>query len=101
MRRSTCWIKAKYGKKYVKLHLSEEKIRSRILEDAPIPGKNFLNPPNLEDLVANHESMKFLKMHDSSSKFVQKRVSQFMGPLSRIWDDMDKAHECSTSSMEI
>ncbi|XP_062584288.1 uncharacterized protein LOC134246041 [Saccostrea cucullata] len=97
--------KAKYAKKYFKLHLSEEKIRSRILEDAPIPGNQFLNPPDvddyLEDLVADHKSMKFLKMHDSSLKFVQKRVSQCMGPLSRIWDEMDKAHEGTTSSMEI
>ena len=97
--------KAKYAKKYFKLHLSEEKIRSRILEDAPIPGNDFLNPPDvddyLEDLVADHKSMKFLKMHDSSLKFVQKRVSQCMGPLSKIWDEIDKAHEGSTSSMEI
>ena len=34
--------KAKYAKKYFKFHLSEEKIRSRILEDAPIPGNGFL-----------------------------------------------------------
>ncbi|XP_062578759.1 uncharacterized protein LOC134240705 [Saccostrea cucullata] len=65
----------------------------------------FLNPPDvddyLEDLVADHKSMKFLKMHDSSLKFVQKRVSQCMGPLSRIWDEMDKANEGTTSSMEI
>ncbi|XP_061187959.1 uncharacterized protein LOC133195987 [Saccostrea echinata] len=97
--------KAKYAKKYFKLHLSEEKIRSRILEDAPIPGNHFVNPPDvddyLEDLVADHKSMKFLKMHDSSLKFVQKRVSQCMGPLSMIWDEMDKAHEGSKSSMEI
>ena len=99
MRRSTWWIKAKYAKKYFKLHLSEEKIRSRILEDAPIPGNDFfLNPPDvddyLEDLVADHKSMKILKMHDSSLKFVQKRVSQCMGPLSKKgakWTKLTKA----------
>ncbi|XP_061170663.1 uncharacterized protein LOC133180102 [Saccostrea echinata] len=97
--------KAKYAKKYFKLHLSEDKIRSSILEDAPIPGNHFLNPPDIDnylsDLVADHKSMKFLKMHDSSLKFVQKRVSQCMGPLSRILDEMDKADEGSKSSLEI
>lgn len=97
--------KAKYAKKYFKLHLTEEKIRSCILEDAPIPGNEFLNPPEIddyiEDLVADHKSMKFLKMHDSSLKFVQKRVAQCMGPVSRIWEELDKAHEGHTSTMDI
>ena len=97
--------KAKYAKKYFKLHLSEEKIRSRVLEDAPIPANGFLNPPDIddyiEDLVADHKSMRFLKMHDSSLKFVQKRVSQCMGPLSRIWEELDEAHRGNTSKMEI
>uniref|UniRef100_A0A8W8JUE2 Uncharacterized protein n=1 Tax=Magallana gigas TaxID=29159 RepID=A0A8W8JUE2_MAGGI len=97
--------KAKYAKKYFKLHLTEEKIRSCILEDAPIPGNEFLNPPEIddyiEDLVADHKSMKFLKMHDSSLKFVQKRVAQCMGPISRIWEELDKAHEGHTSTMDI
>uniref|UniRef100_A0A8W8IH33 Uncharacterized protein n=1 Tax=Magallana gigas TaxID=29159 RepID=A0A8W8IH33_MAGGI len=95
--------KANYAKKYFKLHLTEEKIRSCILEDAPIPGNEFLNPPEIddyiEDLVADHKSMKFLKMHDSSLKFVQKRVAHCMGPVSRIWED--KAHKGHTSTMDI
>lgn len=85
--------------------MTEEKIRSCILEDAPIPGNEFLNPPEIddyiEDLVADHKSMKFLKMHDSSLKFVQKRVAQCMGPVSRIWEELDKAHEGHTSTMDI
>ena len=71
--------KARYAKKYFKLHLSEDKICSWILEDSPIPAYGFLNPPDLddymEDFVADHKSISFLKMHDTSLKFVQKRVS--------------------------
>ena len=90
--------KARYAKKYFKLHLSEDKIRSWVQEDAPIPANGFLNHPEvddyIEDLVADemrflkmHDtSMIFLKMHDISLKFVKKRVSQCMGPLFRIWD---------------
>ena len=45
--------------------------------------------------------MKFLKMDNSSLKFVQKEVSQCMGPLFSLSDEMHKANEGSTSSMEI
>lgn len=41
--------KAKYAKEYCKLHLKEEKIRSSIIEEAPIPGNNVLNPPEIDD----------------------------------------------------
>lgn len=51
--------------------------------------------------MADHKSMKFLKIHDSSLKFVQKRVAQCMGPVSRIWEELDKAHEGHTSTMDI
>ena len=63
----------------IPFRFSEEKIRSHILEDAPIPDNAFLNQPDVDDyfkdLVADHKCMKFFKMHDSSLKFVQKRVS--------------------------
>lgn len=33
--------------------------------------------------------MKFLKVNDSELKFVQKRLGQCMGPLSKIWEEVD------------
>lgn len=45
--------KAKHAKEYFKLHLKEEKIRSGILEDAPIPSNNGLNPPEIDDYNEN------------------------------------------------
>ena len=65
-----------------------------------VPGSEFFHPPDvhdyLEDLVADHKSIKFLKMNDSSLKFVKVHRT-----LSRIWDEMDKAYEGGTPSKEI
>lgn len=41
--------KAKYAEKYFKLHLTKEKIRSCILEDALLPGNDFFNPPEIDE----------------------------------------------------
>ena len=87
--------KAKYAKKNFKLHLSEEKIRSRILEDAPIKGNDFLHPPDvddyLEDLVADHKSMKFLKMHDSSLNLCKNEFPSAWNPCPKYGTKLTKA----------
>ena len=94
----------KYAKKYFRSHLTEDKIQTAILDDAPVPKNSFLEPPQVDeyigDIISDQKSLKFLRMNDNALKFVQKRLGQCMGPLSKIWEEVDDL-EKDQSNMKI
>ncbi|KAK3089006.1 hypothetical protein FSP39_000093, partial [Pinctada imbricata] len=101
--------KEKYAQKYFNRHLTDEMIQSSILQSALIPANSFLTPPKvdeyIEDLVNDNKVMRFLRMHDASLKHVQKRIAQCMGPMAKVWHELDSINtdnpEQNQSSMDI
>ena len=84
------------------MHLTDEKINTTTLDESPVPANGFLTPPDVddyvEDIINDKRSIKFLKMQDQALKNVQRKVSRCLGPLSQIWDELDK--ESSTTNIE-
>ena len=67
-----------------------------MLKAAPIPVNTLLCPPPppeeddyIEDMINDPKAMRFLKLQDHSLKTIQKKVAQVMGPLSKLWVEVD------------
>nr|XP_022313740.1 uncharacterized protein LOC111118515 [Crassostrea virginica] len=87
---------ASYCRKYFYKHLTDESIKRNILDDAPVPTNAFCNPPKVDEFVEDfidYNSMKFLKLHDKSLAFIQKKITQIMGPLVKVWSAIDGARK--------
>ncbi|XP_055998702.1 uncharacterized protein LOC130047476 [Ostrea edulis] len=85
-----------YCRKYFYKHLTDESIKRNILDDAPVPSNAFCNPPKVDEFVEDfidYNSMKFLKLHDKSLAFIQKKITQVMGPLVKVWSAIDGARK--------
>ena len=85
--------KEKYARKFFNRHVTEDVIQSEVLKAAPIPVNTFLCPPEaddyIEDMINDPKAMRFLKLQDHSLKTIQKKVAQVMGPLSKLWVEVD------------
>jgi ribosomal protein L30/L7E len=46
----------------------------------------------VEDFI-DYNSLEFLRLHDKSLAFIQKKTTQVMGPLLKIWSVIDGARE--------
>ena len=85
---------AAFCRKYFYKHLTDESIKRNILDDAPVPTNVFYNPPKVDEFVEDfidYNSMKFLKLHDKSLAFIQKKSTQIMGPLVKVWSVIEEA----------
>ena len=84
---------ARYVEKYFNTHLLENCVKDKVLEDSPIPDNAIFTPPNVdefaEDLICDRKAWRFMKLHDNSFKFIQKKVAQVMGPLYKVWSELD------------
>lgn len=69
-----------------------------------MPANSFLAPPEVDDyifdIMSDQRFLKFLKMNNSALQFVQKRLRQCMGPLSKILKEVD-ALDKNKSSMNV
>ena len=97
--------KEKYAARFFRTHMTDDKLNKTVLEAAPVPANSFLVPPELddymEDLIGDRKAFRFLKMQDISLKYIQKKVSNSMGPLSQIWEELDGYQEGATSKMTV
>ena len=87
---------AAYCRKYFFLHLTEESVERNILDDSPVPANDFCAPPNADDFIedlVDYNWLKFLKLQDKSLTFIQKKMTQIMGPLAKIWMAIDGARK--------
>ncbi|VDI74486.1 Hypothetical predicted protein [Mytilus galloprovincialis] len=80
--------------------------QEKVLGDSPVPSNTILSPPSIdefiEDLIGNRKAWRFMKLHDNSLKFIQKKVALIMGPLFKMWQEIDGAnHGKETSEMSI
>lgn len=71
----------RYVIRHFTTYLNENRIKDKVLEDAPVPENEIFNPPNIddfiEDLIGNRKAWRFMKLHDNSLnlKFIQKKVA--------------------------
>lgn len=97
---------ARYVQKYFSTYVSESCLKEKVLGDSPVPSNTILSPPSIdefiEDLIGNRKAWRFMKLHDNSLKFIQKKVALIMGPLFKMWQEIDGAnHGKETSEMSI
>jgi Rps23 Pro-64 3,4-dihydroxylase Tpa1-like proline 4-hydroxylase len=85
--------KEKHARKYFTTHVAEDIIQSEILKSAPISVNTFLYLPAaddyIEDMVNDPNAMIFLRIQDHSIMHIQKKLSQVMGSLSKLWSEVD------------
>ena len=83
-----------YVYKHFSLHLKDEVIKDKILKDTPVPVNTIFSAPQLdefvEELIDDRKALMYTKIHDGSIKFIQKRIGQVMGPLTKIWKTVDE-----------
>ncbi|KAK3085706.1 hypothetical protein FSP39_007593 [Pinctada imbricata] len=82
-----------YVYKHFTHHLKDDVIKDKILKDNPVPNNSIFSAPQLdefvEELIEDKKAMMFTKIHDGSIKFIQKRIGQVMGPLTKIWKTVE------------
>lgn len=85
--------KEKYAQNFFNTHIAEDVIKSEILKLSPIPVNTFLCPPEcdefIEDMIYDETAMRVLKLQDHSLVQIQKKLSQIMGPLSKLCMEVD------------
>ena len=75
--------------------MTDESIKRNILDDAPVPTYAFCNPlkvDEFEDFI-EYNSMIFLKLHDKSLAFIQKKITQIKRHLVKVWSAIDGARK--------
>ena len=83
-----------YVYKHFTRHIKDDVIKDKILKENPVPQNSIFTAPQLdefvEELVSDKKAIMYTKIHDGSIKFIQKRIGQVMGPLTKIWKVVDE-----------
>lgn len=82
----------KYLSKKFNNFIPDKTLKEKILDKYPLPSSSSIKAPDLDDYVpeifsANNSS--YGKSYDTNLHQIQGRIGTVMGPLSRIWLDLD------------
>ena len=79
---------ARYVQKYFITYVNKNCVKDNFLGDSPVPSNAIFSPPAIdnfvEDLIGDQKALRFMKRHDNSLKFIQRKVSLIMGSLFKI-----------------
>ena len=56
---------------------------------------------HITDVIGDQKAFNFLKMNDGACRFVQKRLGKCIGPLSKIWEEVDDIENKTESKLNI